>query len=274
VSAHGAALCSWSVAGQEKLSFIAPGVAGHLFDGATLVPWPNRIRDARYTHGGVTEQLEVTEPERATALHGLATDTEWDAVLETANEVRFRHVVGPVAGYPYEVEVEVSYRLGPSGLSVELHAVNHSEERAPFGAGFHPYLLAAEPSHAAIQIPAGAVIPVDRRLLPTGGLARVDSTRLDYRQRRPVGTSALDTTFGALERTAGIASVRLWHDEDSSSVTLWCDESFPFVHVFSGAPGRIAVEPMTCAPDAFNTGLGLLSLSPGQGFHARWGLTV
>ena len=274
MSARGAALCSWSVGGEEKLSFIAPGEPGHQFDGVTLVPWPNRIRDGRYTHGGVTEQLEITEPEHATALHGLATDAEWDVVLETGNEVRFRHTVGPAPGYPYEVEVEVSYLLGPSGLAVELHAVNHSEERAPFGAGAHPYVLIADTSHAAIQIPAAGVVPVDRRLLPTGGVAPVTGTRMDYRERRPVGTSALDTTFGDLERMAGIASVRIWRDEDSRSVTLWCDQNYPFVHVFSGAPGRIAVEPMTCAPDAFNTGLGLISLSPGQGFHARWGLTV
>src|SRR3954454_14959144 len=140
VSAYGAALCSWSVAGEEKLSFIAPGRIGHQFDGATLVPWPNRIRDGRYAHDGVSEQLELTEPERSTALHGLATDVEWEIVREAANEVRFRHAVGPATGYPYEVEVEVSYLLGPSGLSVDLHAVNHSDEHAPFGAGAHPYL--------------------------------------------------------------------------------------------------------------------------------------
>jgi len=274
VSPRGAALCSWSVGGDEKLAWTPPGHPDHLFDGATLVPWPNRIRDGRYTHEGRRRRLELTEPERSTALHGLATSVDWDTELRTADAARFGHTLGPLPGYPYAVRVEVGYVLSPGGVSVELHAVNHGDERAPFGAGAHPYIRTAGVDRTMLQIPAATVVPLDRRLLPTGRPSSVEGTPMDFRQRRPVGGTALDTTFGDLARSAGTAYVRIWPGESAAAITLWCDGGYRFVHVFSGAPGRLAIEPMTCAPDAFNTGLGLLSLGPGDSVHARWGLAA
>ena len=51
------------------------------------------------------------------------------------------------------------------------------------------------------------------------------------------------------------------------------DQHFDFVHVFTSGTG-VAVEPMTCAPDAFNSGDGLLALLPGGSFSGRWGLNT
>jgi aldose 1-epimerase len=48
--------------------------------------------------------------------------------------------------------------------------------------------------------------------------------------------------------------------------------------VFTGDPlpdvarRSLAVEPMTCAPNAFRTGEGLLTLEPGASFTAEWGI--
>lgn len=275
LDAHGAALRSWSVGGEEKLSWHGPGDPDRVFDGATLVPWPNRIRDGRYRRGGAIHQLAITEPQRGTALHGLATEVEWD-VVAASDPVRFRRSIGPAEGYPYRLVVEVVYALTAGGVAVELTAINHGDEHAPFGAGSHPYLtLPHGTGHAALEVPAATYVPVDDRMLPTGPPAPVDAAGLDFRERRALDSLALDTCFGDLRRDAGLARLRIWPDDDAAPITLWCDEGFAFVHVYlAAALGRLAVEPSTCAPDAFNTGVGLRSLAPGDRFAARWGLCV
>jgi aldose 1-epimerase len=156
------------------------------------------------------------------------------------------------------------------------------DARAPFGAGFHPYLaLGGTADEARLEIPAAARIPVDaERLLPTGPPVAVDGTAHDFRRARPVGDAALDACFTELARDAdGVARVRLWTPA-GRRLTVWLDAGFRYVQAYTadavGQPARrrrsIAIEPLTCAPDAFNTREGLLTLAPGASFIARWGL--
>jgi aldose 1-epimerase len=64
----------------------------------------------------------------------------------------------------------------------------------------------------------------------------------------------------------------------SAGARIWFDETFGYLQVFTpdvlshGRPA-IAVEPMTCAPDAFNTGAGLIVLEPGGSWTGSWGIT-
>jgi len=60
-------------------------------------------------------------------------------------------------------------------------------------------------------------------------------------------------------------------------VTVWADESWPYVQIFTGdlpdvQRRGLAVEPMTCVRNAFNTGEGLIRLEPGDAFDGRWGI--
>jgi aldose 1-epimerase len=72
---------------------------------------------------------------------------------------------------------------------------------------------------------------------------------------------------------------RRWEGElQVADVTVWADEKWPYVQLFTGddrpdvARRAVAVEPMTCPPNAFNTGEGLIRLEPGEGFDGRWGI--
>jgi aldose 1-epimerase len=61
-------------------------------------------------------------------------------------------------------------------------------------------------------------------------------------------------------------------------VTVWADASWPYVQLFTGDlpdVGRrgFAVEPMTCPPNAFKTGEGLIRLEPGDTFEGTWGIS-
>ena len=200
--------------------------------------------------------------------------SRWRGVRTSARRVSLSYALAPAAGYPFELALAVSYELASGGIVMTLHATNVGAERAPFGAGFHPYLTpgATDVDDMVLEIPARMRVPVDERLLPCGSATPVDGTELDFRRARRLGSLRVDACFGDLGRSpAGVARVRLGTTSGTGQLTVWMDERFRFVQVFT-ADAAIAVEPMTCAPDAFNSGDGLVVLEPGASFTGRCGL--
>jgi galactose mutarotase-like enzyme len=75
-----------------------------------------------------------------------------------------------------------------------------------------------------------------------------------------------------------LARVELRDLDYGPEVSLWVDESYPYLMLFSGDPlpavrrRSLAVEPMTCPPNAFRTGEALIRLEPGSSFTGTWGI--
>jgi aldose 1-epimerase len=273
VSELGAGLRSWTVGGCEVLARFDPDTPDAAFCGKVLVPWPNRVRDGRYRFDGVEHHLEISEPERASALHGLVLWSRWRGVRSSSRRATFSYELRPQTGYPFSLRLAVDYELESEGVAVTLRATNVGERRAPFGAGLHPYLTTAD-GEAALEVPARTRLPVDERLLPAGPPAAVQGTDDDFRRARPLGTVSLDACFGDLQRDpTGEANVRLVTRGGTRVLAVWMDETFRFVQVYT-VPGAIAIEPMTCAPDALNSGDGLLVLEPGASFTGHCGITA
>jgi aldose 1-epimerase len=281
----GAALRSWMVRGRELLDTNGPGEPDDAFRGKVLVPWPNRLRDGRYVFDGAEHRTALTEPERGSALHGLATGSRWRAIRSSTRHLTLAYDLSPQPGYPFALLVTVGYELTSGGVVATLHATNVGTKAAPFGAGLHPYLTHGTPTvdELVLEVPAQTRVPVDERRLPTGPAIPVAGTDVDFRGGRRIGAQRLDTCFGDLDRSpAGVARVRLASGGGERQLTVWMDESFRFVQVYTADdvpdPGRrrrgVAIEPMTCAPDAFNSGDGLVVLEPGASFTGRCGLTA
>jgi aldose 1-epimerase len=283
VGSVGAALESWSVAGRELLDGPRDAHDDGAFRGKVLAPWPSRLRDGRYRFGGAEHRTALTEPARHNALHGLTTQRTWRSTHASSHRLVLALDLPGEAGYPFRVRLEASYELVHRGVVVTLRATNPGDAPAPFGAGLHPYLrLEGTPvDDLLLELPARTRVPVDERLLPAGDPVPVEGTELDFRRARAIGPLALDTCFADLERDAeGIARVVLSAPGDDRRLTLWMDDRFRFVQVYTGDTlpdrarrrGGVAIEPMTCAPDAFNSGDGLAVLAPGGSFSARCGL--
>jgi aldose 1-epimerase len=269
VSEAGGGARSWTVDGSELLASFASGTRDAAFAGKPLMPWPNRLRDGRYAFEGAEHRVAITEPETSTALHGLTLSSRWRASRTSAHGITLSHQLRGREGYPFALDLAVGYELDSAGVVVTLRARNAGPGRAPFGAGLHPYLRLT--GDITLQVPANTRVPIDDRLLPTGPPTPLSGTELDFRHARRLGDQRLDTCFGDLERgAAGVASLTL---AGPRRLVVWMDDAFHFVQVFT-ADGAIAVEPMTCAPDAFNTGDGLLVLEPGASFTGRCGLTA
>jgi aldose 1-epimerase len=270
VTEVGATLRSWRVGEREQLDAFPVDALDDDYRGKVLVPWPNRIRDGRYGFRGAEHRTAISEPERGGALHGLVLWASWRPLRQSRDEVALGYMLHPQPGYPFTLELEVAYRLLGGGLEVTLSATNRGAQPAPFGAGFHPSL--AIEGDAVLALPAGSRVPVDERLLPTGPPIPVAGTDYDFRRPRPLGPLALDTSFGDLERDDdGLARITL--TTSGRAVTVWMDARFPFVHVYTSGAG-VAIEPTTCAPDAFNSGDGLLVLVPGGSWSGHWGLNT
>jgi aldose 1-epimerase len=248
--------------------------------GAVLLPWPNRIGDGRYSFDGAERQLALTEPGRRNAIHGLLRWVPWRALEHEPGRVLMGARLHPHPGYPFELEVSVEYRLGDDGLTVTTTTRNLGESACPYGTGQHPYLSPGEGTidECVLEFGAATVITTDaERGLPTGRES-LDGGELDFRRPRRLGAAVIDCPFTDLERGEdGMARARLT-GTDGLTVELWVDSSHPVVELFTGdtlAPGRrrtgLAVEPMTCPPDAFRSGESLTRLEPGETFTSSWG---
>jgi aldose 1-epimerase len=159
---------------------------------------------------------------------------------------------------------------------------NASEAPTPFGAGFHPYLtIGTRIDQALLRIPARHRLLADERGLPTGEVASVDGTEFDFRVARPIGETRLDTDYANLERDGDLRwRVALATQDDARGVMVWADEGFPHVMVYTGDTLEpldrrrqgIAVEPMTCPPNAFRSGHDLIRLEAGASWSGTWGI--
>jgi aldose 1-epimerase len=247
--------------------------------GQVLAPWPNRLQDGRYDFDGRSHQLPLTEPEHGNAIHGLVRWVVWTAAERDPHRVLMRHVIHPQPGYPFTLALSVEYVLSERGLSVRTTATNIGAGPCPYGAGAHPYLtLGAAVDSLVLHAPGRRVVLVDDRDLPVDS-AGVEGTEYDFRSGRQIGTTVLDNAFTDLERDGdGLARVRL-DDGSGGGVTLWVDEGYPYLMLFTGDPlpdvdrRALAVEPMTCPPNAFRSGESLIRLEPGSSTTSRWGIT-
>lgn len=270
---------------RELRSADRPLIAGYAADeapvgyqGVTLAPWPNRIGDGRYSFRGETHQLPLNEIDRGNALHGLVFDAPWTVTERSQSHVRLDHRLRPQGGYPFVLDLAVEYRLGDTGLNYRLSAVNVGERAAPYGASFHPYLVAGRGSGIVddwvLTSPAARYLVVDQeRLLPRNMHAH---PRFDF--RRPTGLRGVqvDHAFtGIAFNRDYLAELTLVDRQGVGSRMTW-DHGCPWLQLC--IPGdrfprltrrALAVEPMTCPPDAFRSGIDLIELEPGAS-HSMW----
>lgn len=290
IAGVGASLRSYTQAGRNLVVPFGADEVRPGYRGATLVPWPNRVVDGRYAFGGTDHVLALTEPERSHALHGLLAWTEYAVLDKGPSHVTLTATIEPQAGYPWRVLVETTFVLTAEGLTQTVRAYTEGEHPAPWGTGPHPYLVggAGRVDDWMLQLPASRVLEVTPdRLIPTrlSGVD-VDAGRFDFRAARRIGTAEIDHAFTHLDRDAeGIATVTVTDDAGRGAAISWgaaC--AWVQVHTADQPIGGaspvhrvgLAVEPMTCAPDAFNSprydfDAGLLILEPGaRPLEAGW----
>jgi aldose 1-epimerase len=250
------------------------------FHASVLVPWPNRLRDGQYEFDGASYQVSLTEPALRNALHGLAAWLPWTLVEHDAARVTLRCRLMPSPGYPFHLDTLVRYELGEQGLVVTTASTNVGDKPCPYALGFHPYISTGVDTlldGCTLQMDAERRLLLDDRMIPIGD-EPVAGTAYDFRTATPLAGVVLDDAFaGVLADEDGVSRVRVG-SADGHTVELWADSQFGYWQVYSGEhlpahlKGRsLAVEPMTAAPNAFQSGAGLRRLEPGESVTTRWG---
>jgi len=279
---RGGGLRALSVDGRPLVDGYGGGERPEGGRGQLLVPWPNRVDRGRYEFDGEQHQLDLTEPDRDCAIHGLVRSGAWRLVEHTDTALTLAYELREARGYPYPLDLRVDYALdADAGLTVRLTARNTGTTPAPYGNGAHPYLTVGTQTidECQLVVPAAVGLRTDERGLPTGR-APVDGTALDFRTARRIGATWIDDPFTDLVRDdAGRAHVVLRDPASGASTSLWLDHTCRWVQVFTGdtlgAQVRqgLAVEPMTCPPNAFVTGADVVVLLPGEQHTTSWGIT-
>lgn len=276
----GGGLRTYSAAGRPVLDGydVSEMVTGAR--GQPLVPWPNRLHTGRYRWDGVEHVVPLDEPEQSNALHGLTKWRSWRAEDVAPASVTMRLVLRPSPAYPFSLDVAVTYALADDGLTVTTTATNVGDADAPYANGAHPYLTVGpgQIDDALLQVPAATWLPTGPAQIPIGR-EPVEGSPYDFRSSRRIGPLHMDDTFTDLQRDErGRATLELADPKGGARVSLWLDESYPYLMVFTGDPlpdrprAGLGVEPMTCPPDAFRTGQDVVRLRPGQVRTTTWGI--
>ncbi len=246
--------------------------------GDVLMPFPGRIADGRYTFDGASYQLEKNDKEGPNAIHGFVRTLPWRVARLQAHaaqlEISLDGADYRVKGYPFSLAISVIYELSDRGLTCSFDLRNSGTRLAPVGVGFHPYFTVGTDvvDEAEAVIPAAGMLEFNERLLPTGRVLPVSGTLWDYRVARPIGARRFNHCYVQLERDAkGLATASLRSTRTGRTVDVVMDHSCTAIVVYTGDAiagyerRALAIEPMTCATDAFNhPDWGLQRLAPGQ----------
>jgi len=248
------------------------------FKGSNLSPFPNRIADGKYIFEKEEIQLTMNFPDEKNAIHGLVFDKKF-SVLESEDGVSDCKLVlsyendDPI-GYPFRYLMKITYKLNLTGaFSCRTEITNIGATAMPYGHGWHPYFKLGNRKidELKLQFSADRNFKVDKRNIPTGETVPYN----EFNNLTLVGNIRLDDCF-LLETEKPFAETIITDGSGATGYRIWQEtgeRKYNYLQVYT-PPHRttIAIEPMTCAPDAFNNKVGLMVLNPGEKISFDWGI--
>lgn len=241
-----------------------------------LVPYSNRLRDARFVFEGREYRLHPNTAD-GHAIHGDVRKRPWRVVGTEQSSATFAFDSRDFAdiNFPFPFAVDLRYALDGARLTTEVELHNTGEGSMPAGVGFHPYfrrtlLDAAE--RVEIEARVSGAYP---ELVPTTG-PRALEPREDFSRSRAIDDTDLDTCFAGWDGHARIH----WPNSGIRAEIEACD---PLRHLILYTPAGkpfFAVEPVSNANNGFNLlargvpGSGAAVLAPGDTLCARFDLAI
>jgi aldose 1-epimerase len=285
VSTCGAAIKSLSVNG---IDMITPTIGHELnpyADGIVMAPWANRIDRGIWELNGEKLQLEITDTEFGNATHGLIKQQLFDIKKQTESEVILETVILPSTGYPFEILVQVIYRLTDAGLEVSFEAKNLSDATAPFIIGGHPYFQIGDTDTGELEVKTAGtrVVLADERKIPTETIA-IAGTEFDISNWRKVSDCDFDNGFFDMNFSADGHAHHYLRAPNGLMLDIWQSKELKYAFIFTPSffnnlldenrRYAIAIEPQSGPANAFNTNEDLTWLKPGEIFKASWGVEL
>ena len=260
----------------DRASFTGKGI----FKGANLIPFPNRLKDGKYTFGGIDYQLFKNYPEEGNAAHGFIYDKPFE-VIQKKSETHFAQVTlrylydGSLVGYPFPFELHLIYTLSDSeGFQCESRFSNKHDQSIPFGSGWHPFFtFKKKVNQLSLKFSPEKEAMLDSSLIPDGTFQ--DFNLFD--SLKPIDKDSYDSCFYLKNGSDGHYT-ELYDPKAEVTIQLWQETGpgkYNYLQIYT-PPHRnsIAIEPMTCTVNSFNSHDGLIILNKGQSFSAKYGVKL
>ncbi len=239
------------------------------FKGSKLFPFPNRIRDGKYSLEDKEYQFPLNFPQENNAIHGLVLTEKFEVINRKADDeqavvsLQYKFNKGQ-EGYPFSCILTLHFELSRKGFSCRTEVVNTDSVTVPVGEGWHPYFkTGSKVDELVLKLPSDSLYLVDERMIPTLAKASVNG----YNLPKKIGADKFDTGYKVNEQ-GPVAQTEINDPAQNITLIVWQEtglDKYNYLQVYT-PPGRtsIAVEPMTCLADAFNNRQGLILLPPGQ----------
>ncbi len=241
-----------------------------------LAPFPNRLKEGKFTFQDKTYQFPINDTNFNNALHGIDTDSGFKLVSEEAGSSLNLSLEYQYDGskdyfpFPYLIRLDVSIDSYKCQLGFEIQ--NTGSTKAPLGIGWHPYFtLGQSVNECDLCIPKCKKVEMDDAMIPTGKT----SPYKEYTKCKPVKDVSFDTAF-LIEKDTDFTSVIL---ENNTHKMRYYQETKPnkfnYLQIYTPEDRQsISFEPMSCNINAHNNLKGLHVLAPGKKFRARCGVAL
>ena len=283
ISTAGAALKRLTVGGTDLITITTGHELNPYADGLVMAPWANRIDGGKWTLDDQELQLEINDPSMNNAIHGLVSQSVFEIADQTPSSVTLTTRLQSSAGYPFNLEISVTYKLTSDGIEVKHEAKNLSDKAAPFVVGAHPYLQISGTPTEELEIKSSVrtVDIVNDRKIPIGK-QDISGSEFDITDWRELSTCNFDHGFSNLVRDSNGRGHHLLRSPSGDVLDIWQSAEMKYAFIFTpdfytnnaDATPRtaIAIEPQTGPANAFNSKEDLIWIEPNQAFEASWGL--
>ncbi|MDX2048297.1 MAG: aldose 1-epimerase [Chitinophagaceae bacterium] len=236
------------------------------FRGSKLLPFVCRINKAQYNWQGKLHTLSKFLL-NGSALHGLVYDAAFDVAAVHAGDegamVALKYKYDKMnEGYPFPFSCSVEYSLLPDNkISITTTVHNNSDIAIPVTDGWHPYFgFGGTINSFLLQIKSGKMAEYNKDLIPTGNYLPETS----FNTPGLIGDKHLDDCF-VLDFTQEQPLCSLLDKPKGLQLNIYPDKTYPYLQVYTPADRQsIAIENLSGLPDAFNNGIGLTVLLPGE----------
>lgn len=270
IPGHGGALNEFVVNGKKvflrassELEFKTQTIQS--FAGAQLFPYPNRVKNANYKYNGRQFELPKNDSPLPHSLHGLIYNKPFtvDTIdhemgrIDISYSYQKNHL-----GFPFEADIKNTFQLEKDALTITTIIENKGDEVFPFGHGWHPYFKIDDTvDDWQLQIAADKYLPVNKDLIPNG----TTKNNIDFFELNHCFKLRLtDTPIKAVLKSP------------KNNIELILElEGYNFLQTYIPRDRKsIALEPQTCAPDAFNNQIGVLYLKPKHRIEFKFKIKV
>jgi len=245
-----------------------------------MLPWTNRIKDARFCDHARQYRLKANNPDHS-AIHGFARELPWSIADRSPISARFvldtRAHTPETINYPFRLGATQRFEIGPSTVEIDLSITNLDDRPIPVGCGHHPYIhrhLFSDADELRIGLDVSGRYPATG-CIPTGE-PRNDQVCESLRRGEPVANPGLDDVFAGF---GGIARFK-WA-ASNVTMTMRCSENLAHLVIYTpcdesgGASEYVCIEPVSMVNDGFNrhdqgkADTGVVILDPGKTMRTR-----